>query len=62
MHPDLDEPAFAKWYTSDLLVKAVAKLLDCDEGELQMGKYTHRRIEERLAPSSGYHRTVQLVD
>ncbi|EIN04435.1 hypothetical protein PUNSTDRAFT_146419 [Punctularia strigosozonata HHB-11173 SS5] len=36
MHPDLHEPAFAKWYTSDPLVHAAAELLECEEGDLQM--------------------------
>ena len=38
MHPDLREPAFAEWYTSDDLVKVVTELLECEEGELQMGE------------------------
>ncbi|KAI0701038.1 hypothetical protein BC835DRAFT_1324634 [Cytidiella melzeri] len=36
MHPDLHEPAFARWYTSDKLVKTVAELLECEQEELQM--------------------------
>ncbi|KIP04423.1 hypothetical protein PHLGIDRAFT_120730 [Phlebiopsis gigantea 11061_1 CR5-6] len=36
MHPDLGEPAFVKWYTSDMFVKAVLGLLCCKEDELQM--------------------------
>ncbi|KAH7916096.1 hypothetical protein BJ138DRAFT_1140184 [Hygrophoropsis aurantiaca] len=36
MHPDLGEPAFAKWYTSDGLVGTAAQLLDCKEETLQM--------------------------
>lgn len=38
MHPDMGEPAFARWYTSDPLIGAVKGLLDCDEDELQMGE------------------------
>lgn len=38
MHPDLGEPAFAKWYTSDVFVKSVLGLLCCKEDELQMGE------------------------
>ncbi|TRM66721.1 hypothetical protein BD626DRAFT_163305 [Schizophyllum amplum] len=34
MHPDLGEPAFAKWYTS--LRNIVTELLACDEDALQM--------------------------
>ncbi|KAI0822153.1 hypothetical protein BC628DRAFT_1391219 [Trametes gibbosa] len=36
MHPDLGEPAFARWYTSDPLVNAVRELLGCEEDVLQM--------------------------
>ena len=38
MHPDLGEPAFARWYTSDALVRVVTELLGCQEDDLQMGK------------------------
>lgn len=37
MHPDLGEPIFAKWYTSDQLIEVVKQLLDCGEDDLQMG-------------------------
>ena len=37
MHPDLGEPAFVRWYTSDALVDAVKELLGCEEDQLQMG-------------------------
>ncbi|KAG2362997.1 hypothetical protein BDR07DRAFT_1357022 [Suillus spraguei] len=36
MHPDLEEPAFAEWYTSDALINAAKELLQCNEDELQM--------------------------
>ncbi|KAI5122409.1 hypothetical protein M0805_002959 [Coniferiporia weirii] len=36
MNPELVEPAFAKWYTSDALTGAVRELLDCSEENLQM--------------------------
>ncbi|EIW52950.1 uncharacterized protein TRAVEDRAFT_75172 [Trametes versicolor FP-101664 SS1] len=36
MHPDLGEPAFARWYTSDALVGVVRELLGCGEEDLQM--------------------------
>ncbi|KAH8109091.1 hypothetical protein DFH11DRAFT_1861801 [Phellopilus nigrolimitatus] len=36
MHPDLSEPAFAKWYTCDELVGVMRELLDCEEEDLQM--------------------------
>jgi hypothetical protein len=38
MHPDLGQPAFAKWYTSDPLIEAAKQLLDCQEEHLQMGE------------------------
>ncbi len=40
MHPDLGEPAFAKWYCSDALIKVVTQLLACDIENLQMGEYS----------------------
>ena len=39
MHPDLDEPIFARWYTSDALIAVAAQLLECRENELQMGEH-----------------------
>ncbi|KAJ7212963.1 hypothetical protein GGX14DRAFT_445802 [Mycena pura] len=36
MHPDLAQPAFAQWYTSNEVVTAVQMLLGCKEDELQM--------------------------
>jgi hypothetical protein len=37
MHPDLEEPIFADWYTSDAFINASKELLQCNEDELQMG-------------------------
>lgn len=37
MHPDLEEPIFADWYTSDALINVSMELLQCNEDELQMG-------------------------
>lgn len=37
MHPDLGEPVFAKWYTSQALRGVVEELLECGEEDLQMG-------------------------
>lgn len=37
MHPDLHEPAFVNWYTSDFVIGTVATLLACEEEDLQMG-------------------------
>jgi hypothetical protein len=37
MHPDMQQPAFAEYYTSDKLVGTVCELMDCKEEELQMG-------------------------
>lgn len=38
MNPDLGEPVFAEWYTSDPLIGVSKELLQCGENELQMGK------------------------
>lgn len=37
MHPDLAEPAFAKWYASDKLRGVAKELLKCQDEDLQMG-------------------------
>ncbi len=39
MHPDLAEPSFAQWYTSNSLIAVAKDLLICEEEELQMGKH-----------------------
>jgi hypothetical protein len=39
MHPQLNESAFAKWYTSDRLLDVVKELLGCKDEELQLGKF-----------------------
>lgn len=36
MHPDLGEPAFAEWYTSDALLNVVQELLQSKAEDLQM--------------------------
>ncbi|KAI9344268.1 hypothetical protein BDR26DRAFT_917266 [Obelidium mucronatum] len=36
MHPDMQEPAFAKWYGCDKLLDAVCEILDSKEEELQL--------------------------
>ncbi|KAJ7680927.1 hypothetical protein DFH06DRAFT_432102 [Mycena polygramma] len=36
MHPDLAQPAFSQWYTSEALIDAVRNLLGCSKDELQM--------------------------
>jgi hypothetical protein len=41
MNPELHEPAFSAWYTSDDLVGVAQELLGCHEEELQMGAYYH---------------------
>jgi len=38
MHPELGEPEFVRWYTSDEVANTAKELLDCDEEDLQMGK------------------------
>lgn len=37
MHPQLNEPAFGKWYTSQALLGVVKELLGCSDEELQLG-------------------------
>lgn len=37
MHPDLGEDVFVKWYSSKELLDTVMQLLECNEGDLQMG-------------------------
>src|SRR5271170_6480060 len=37
MHPELNEPVFAQWYTSDALLQVIKALLDCEDEHLQMG-------------------------
>jgi hypothetical protein len=39
MHPELGEPIFAKWYTSQPLIEIAKSLLDCREEDLQMGTW-----------------------
>ena len=46
MHPDLGEPAFARWYTSDPLVDVVRELLGCVEDQLQIGQSRDRSLVE----------------
>ncbi|KAF9524225.1 hypothetical protein CPB83DRAFT_621792 [Crepidotus variabilis] len=36
MHPELGEPAFAKWYTSEKVLGVVEQLLECEIQDLQM--------------------------
>lgn len=38
MHPELGEPAFARWYTSKALIDVVKQLLECKRDDLQMGE------------------------
>lgn len=38
MHPELGEPAFVRWYTSDKFIVVVQELLGCQEEDLQMGE------------------------
>jgi hypothetical protein len=41
LHPDLEESAFMKWYTSDGLRGIAKDLLDCSDEDLQMGMYLY---------------------
>ncbi|KAG5338815.1 hypothetical protein C0989_006084 [Termitomyces sp. Mn162] len=36
MHPELGEPVFAEWYTSQKLLDVVVELLECGEEDLEM--------------------------
>ncbi|KZT67504.1 hypothetical protein DAEQUDRAFT_728940 [Daedalea quercina L-15889] len=56
MHPDMGEPAFAKWYTSDPLVEAVRGLLGCTEDELQMELFNMLINPESHAFALRWHR------
>ncbi|KAH9927615.1 uncharacterized protein B0H18DRAFT_954320 [Fomitopsis serialis] len=56
MHPDMNEPAFAKWYTSDPLVEAAEGLLGCTEGELQMELFNMLINPESHAFALRWHR------
>jgi hypothetical protein len=48
MHPDLGEPAFAEWYTSE--VQTVCRLLSCGEDKLQMGVLKEQEPALRTQP------------
>ncbi len=39
MHPDLGEPAFARWYAGDGVRGAARTLLGCQDEHLQMGAW-----------------------
>ena len=39
MHPDLHEPEFARWYAGEEVTSVVKELLQCEESQLQMGKF-----------------------
>jgi len=36
MHPDLGEPIFSDWYTSDPLLRTICDLMECEDDRLQM--------------------------
>lgn len=38
MHPQLGEPSFGKWYTSDRFLNVAKELLVCSDMELQLGR------------------------
>ncbi|KAF9807774.1 hypothetical protein IEO21_08050 [Rhodonia placenta] len=56
MHPELREPAFAQWYTSDPLVNVVKELLGCQEDELQMELFNMLINPESHAFALRWHR------
>jgi len=39
MHPALEEPVFARWYSGDVVRGAAKMLLGCRDEELQMGGF-----------------------
>lgn len=41
MHPDLNEPEFAKWYGNNLLQEAVCELLGAKKEDLQLGNHIY---------------------
>jgi hypothetical protein len=54
MHPQLNEPTFGKWYTSEALLVVVKELLGCSDEQLQLGpstdcpRYQSLTFEEEL--------------
>ena len=66
MHPELRQPTFAKWYTSDPLIDVAKQLLDCQEEDLQMGdSYSVTYIDVDSADARGafiYCRAFQSSD
>jgi len=51
MHPELKEPAFAKWYTSKPLLGTAKDLLQCKDDDLQMGEYFPILVDPDTQPS-----------
>ena len=47
MHPELGEPVFVRWYTSEGVRATAAALLGCDMGALQMDALSLGRGEPR---------------
>lgn len=56
MHPDLKEPAFTRWYTSQPLLAAATELLACGEDELQMELFNLLINPESHAFALRWHR------
>ncbi len=55
MHPALEEPIFARWYTGDAVREAAKMLLGCQDEELQMGGFpsSHKK-NHRGTVSKGF--------
>lgn len=62
MHPALDEPVFARWYTSDELTKTVAELLACEQEDLQMGEFSFHARPGPLADRRGNYTRTELFN
>jgi hypothetical protein len=58
MHPDLGEPAFARWYTSKAVTQTAQELLNCEQDELQMGAFA-ASLFKQPHPTNQVSRAVQ---
>ena len=62
LHPDLNEPIFARWYAGDPLINVIKTLLSCEEEHLQMGKLLEPHGKVIRTPHKLDLRTFQSVD
>lgn len=61
MHPQLSEPVFGRWYTSDKLLEVVKELLDCRDDELQLGISLQSLLGRCLIIASKNYSTFSLI-